>query len=158
MIHCIQSPWKLQMLLTWVNWIGNGDIYTGWAQEKFKLKNHTEYKCGVLGTSYPRQSIEKRSKFCFKWLGWLLLCVSASCYDFWEWLPHKRGVGVFCSYQRRVRYSNRCATCISHIISLSLMVSCETACKMHFALSIGDIFMVMNLRMLTDGLNFLTAE
>jgi len=31
------------------------------------FKNVTENKCGVLGTPYLHQLVEKLAKFCFKW-------------------------------------------------------------------------------------------
>jgi hypothetical protein len=53
-----------------------------------QFHNDTENKCDVLRTSYLHQSIEKHSKFCFKWPGWLsLLRASAGYHYFCKWLP-----------------------------------------------------------------------
>jgi hypothetical protein len=84
-------------------------------KELLHFQNDTENKCSILRTSLLHQSIEKYSKFYFKWSGWLLLRAFARCHQFWNGYPTTKE--LVCSAVRDERVCNSCATCILHTIS-----------------------------------------
>jgi hypothetical protein len=88
-------------------------LVQGEHKRNLHFQNDTESKYGVLRTSYLHQSIEKYSKFCFKWPGDCCCCAPPL-----EATIFKNGYPttekLVCSAVSEEWVCNSCATCISH--------------------------------------------